>query len=286
MMTNAQDTTILILGESGTGKTHYGAQLLLRLNQQDGALRIRDAASNLSPFESALQRLYEGRAAGHTATADYLESFWPVEERGGRTMDLIWPDYGGEQIRRMLEQRRVSLAWRDRLTRSCGWILLVRVQHTTLSDDLFSRPLAALASTTGAGRAFRMSDQSRLVELLQMLLHIRGVGTLSRITTPALTVLLSCWDELGEAGDGVPPEAVLDERLPLLAHFARTNWRADRLSVLGLSSLGRRLSDREQDDEYVSQGPERFGYIVRADGSRDPDLTVPIAELAARSRLG
>src|SRR4051794_27414488 len=141
MMKDPQSKTLLILGESGTGKTHYGAQLLLRLNQQDGALRMRDAASNLSAFESALQQLYEGRAAGHTATSDYLESFWPVEDRSRRPMDLIWPDYGGEQIRRMLEQRRVSVAWRDRLTRGDGWILLVRVQHTNLSDDLFSRPL-------------------------------------------------------------------------------------------------------------------------------------------------
>ena len=264
-------------------KTHYGAQLLLRLNQQDGALRMRDAASNLSAFESALQHLYEGRAAGHTATADYLESFWPVEDRSRRPMDLIWPDYGGEQIRRMLEQRRVSVAWRDRLTRGDGWILLVRVQHTNLSDDLFSRPLADLGSKSRVEPGYRMSDQSRLVELLQMLLHVRGVGTLSRISTPALTVLLSCWDELGEAGEDVRPVAVMTERLPLLADFVGANWHADRLSILGLSSLGRPLSDREQDEEYVSRGPERFGYIVRADGSRDPDLTVPIAELAART---
>lgn len=283
MTRNSEPTSLLILGESGTGKTHYGAQLLLRLNSQGGALRMRAAASNMTPFEAALRRLSEGRAAGHTATADYLESLWPVADGRGRAMDLVWPDYGGEQIRRMLEHRRVSVAWRDRLMRGAGWILLVRVQHADLSEDLFSRPLASLGAAPATDRPYRMSDQSRLVELLQLLLHVRGVGTLVPIASPALTVLLSCWDELGPAGAGRPPAGVLAERLPLLADFVETNWRPDRLSILGLSSLGRPLQDREQDEEYIDRGPEHFGFIVRADGSLNPDLTLPIAELFART---
>jgi hypothetical protein len=50
--------------------------------------------------------------------------------------------------------------------------------------------------------------------------------------------------------------------------------------VYGLSSLGKTLRKDEPDDDYLNSGPEQFGYIVMPDGSRTPDLTAPIADLA------
>jgi hypothetical protein len=241
---------------------------------------MRGAASNISAYESALQCLNEGLAAEHTATKVYVESRWPVEDGGGHVTDLVWPDYGGEQVGQIIAQRQVSPAWRERLRLSNGWLLFVRVQHAQVEDDLFSRPLARLADTPATEQAFKMSEQAHFVELLQILLFVRGVGTLSPVAAPALTVLLSCWDELGPAGDGVRPSDMLAQRLPLLADFVAANWRPERCSVLGLSALERPLQANVPDEDYVNRGPERFGYVVCADGSRNPDLTIPIADLA------
>lgn len=278
----SDSTTLLVVGESGVGKTHYGAQLLQRLNQQGGTLQMRGAASNVSAYESALQRLNEGLAAEHTATSVYVESLWPVEDRDGRSTDLVWPDYGGEQVRQMIAQRQISPAWRERLRISDGWLLFVRVQHAQVEDDVFSRPLARRADMPSTERVFKISEQAHFVELLQMLLFVRGVGNLLPVTTPALTVLLSCWDELGSgsAGEEARPSDILAQRLPLLADFVTANWQPERRSVLGLSALGRPLRADTPDEDYVNCGPEQFGYVVRADGSRDPDLTFPIADLA------
>jgi Double-GTPase 1 len=273
-------TTLLVVGEYGVGKTHYGAQLLQRLNQQGGALRMRGAASNISAYESALQRLNEGIAAEHTARSEYVESLWPVEDRGGQATDLVWPDYGGEQVQQMIVQRQVSPAWRERLRLSNGWLLFVRVQHSQVDDDMFSRPLAQLAQIQDTERTFKMSEQAHYVELLQMLLFVRGVGTLLQVAAPALTVLLSCWDEVGPAGDGVRPSDMLAQRLPMLADFVTANWRSERLSVVGLSALGRPLRTDVPDEDYINRGPEQFGYVVSADGSHADDLTLPIADLA------
>jgi Cdc6-like AAA superfamily ATPase len=61
-------TDVLVLGASGTGKTHYAGQLLGRLrNDREGRLRLRPGGiDDLSKLEEVLLCLEEGRAAGHT----------------------------------------------------------------------------------------------------------------------------------------------------------------------------------------------------------------------------
>jgi DNA replication protein DnaC len=77
---SGSSASILLLGESGVGKTHYGAQLLKRLMNGNGTLRMDGAAVNLEPFEAAMERLNEGMAADHTPTSTYVESVWPIAD--------------------------------------------------------------------------------------------------------------------------------------------------------------------------------------------------------------
>ncbi|WP_429102254.1 hypothetical protein, partial [Aeromonas rivipollensis] len=81
---SSSDNSILLIGESDVGKTHYGAQLLKRLMKRDGQLRMNGAATNLEPFESAMSCLDEGMAAGHTAASTYVDSIWPITDAQGR----------------------------------------------------------------------------------------------------------------------------------------------------------------------------------------------------------
>lgn len=268
-MTDRPDS-ILLLGESGVGKTHYGAQLLNRLMNVQGVLRMEGQSTNLLPFQSAMNSLQEGRAADHTATSTYSESVWPIKDGSGRRADLVWPDYGGEQVKRMIETRRIPNAWRDRIAASPAWLMMIRLQTLRIGDDIFSRPLATLRSFSPVTGAVQVSDQGRMIELLQMLLFAGSMGD-RPLERPRLAVLLTCWDELGFEG---VPDTVLKERLPLFWTFVRSNWR--KLSVLGVSALERPLSPNERDPDYVARGPENFGYVVCADGSRSPDLTLPI----------
>ena len=52
----ALDKSILLIGESGVGKSHYGAQLLKRLMQENGRIRMHGAATNLEPFETVMAK--------------------------------------------------------------------------------------------------------------------------------------------------------------------------------------------------------------------------------------
>ena len=95
--------------------------------------------------------------------------------------------------------------------------------------------------------------------------------------TPRLAVVLSCWDELEDAGT---PEEVFAKLLPLLHAFVRSTWLEDAWSVWALSSLGRALRPDERDEEFASQGPEHFGFVIPPGSiEHDSDLTAPVAWL-------
>ena len=270
------DKSILLIGESDVGKSHYGGQLLKRLMQEDGQIRMDGAATNLEPFEAVMASLDAGVTADHTATTIYQESRWPIVDDEGRRAHLIWPDYGGEQIKKIIDEKRLPHVWLNRIHRSLAWLLLIRLQKTRTDDDIFSRPLRCLKGNRRETGEVRMSDQARLIELLQMLVYARSTADKGMGRLPCLVVLLTCWDEMENPGR---PIDVLHERLPMLCDFVQSNWEDS--PVLGLSALGRALDQEEPDEGYVSQGSEQFGYVVLEDGTLSPDLTLPIQELLA-----
>lgn len=268
------DKSILLIGESGVGKSHYGGQLLKRLMQENGKIRMDGAATNLEPFEAVIASLDAGLSADHTATAVYHESRWPVIDDQGHRAHLIWPDYGGEQVKNIIDKRRLPHVWLTRIARSSAWLLLIRLQGTRVDDDIFSRPLSALQEGRRESRDAPLSDQARLIELLQMLMYAQSTsdGRIGRL--PCLVVLLTCWDEMDSPGK---PVSVLNDRLPMFGDFVASRWT--ELSVLGLSALGQALHKAEPDEGYITQGSEQFGYVVLEDGTHSPDLTVPIRKL-------
>lgn len=273
---SSSDSSILLIGESGVGKTHYGAQLLKRLMAGSGQLRMHGAATNLEPFQAALESLNEGLAADHTPTSTYVDSIWPIVDSHGKTADLIWPDYGGEQIKAISTTRRIPANWRDRVIAAPAWLLLIRLQQIHTTDDVFSRPLDSLQNTNIESRTDQVSDQARLIELLQILIYLRGSSSDVPLETPRLAILLTCWDELGTNDK---PADVLHRRLPMLSAFIASTWL--NLAILGLSALERPLRPRDKDAEYAARGPEQFGYVVLPEGERTSDLTFPIKLLLA-----
>ena len=122
------DKSILLIGESDVGKSHYGGQLLKRLMQEDGQLRMNGAASNLEPFEAVMACLDAGISADHTPITTYHESHWPIVDNEEQEADLIWPDYGGEQIQNIVNERQLPQDWLNRITQSSAWLLLIRLQ--------------------------------------------------------------------------------------------------------------------------------------------------------------
>ena len=276
---------ILLVGRHNTGKTVFGTQLLGRLRGPGPSLSLRYPPTSLSVLEDALDRLAEGRAPDHTPLDQFEQLLLPVAMPTGEKIDLSWPDYGGEQIDAILRERRVPSDWQARIAESDGWLLFLRLSLLRDYDDVVRSPLGELvrAREEAQHREVEWCDQAKLVELLQMFLFIRGASALRRLQRPALTIMLSCWDEL-DLAEATLPGDVLREQLPLLSSFLSAQWDEDAWSVAGLSAQGRPLSKDDPDADYVDQGPPNFGYVVGADGQQTADLTRPVTELIDRIR--
>lgn len=272
--------TILLIGESNVGKTHYGAQFLKRLMVKAGALKMHGAPTNLEAFTTALGCLTEGKATDHTPASSYVESVWPIQDNSGRFADLVWPDYGGEQVRNLVTERRIPATWRERVLEATDWVVLIRLHSLRSEEDLFSRPLQSFAAAEAQEEpaAFEPSDQARTIELLQMLLYLAQFSLHRPLRKPRLTILLSCWDELQTTE--LPPD-LLAARLPMLWSFVRSNWISP--SVIGLSALEKTLSKTVPDADYATRGPEDFGYVILPNGERSTDITLPIQRLMAEA---
>lgn len=272
---------VLLLGEYDVGKTHYGAQLLGRLRVGSGRLRMRGAAGNLTAFETALENLNEGRLAPHSVTGFHASSHWPVLDDAGRALDLFWPDYAGEQVQRMIDDRIIPQQWLSNLQSSDAWVLMLRLERMQSREDVFTRPLAALQGGVKV-EMFEVSAEARLIELLQLLAFAAGRGLMTPICHPSLTVLLSCWDEIRGIDEGTAPGELLKRRLPLFSQFIESNWHHSSRQVYGLSALGQPLEEKGANIGFVTEGPEAFGYVVLPDASKSPDLTIPISSLIKR----
>jgi hypothetical protein len=268
---------IAVFGKSNVGKSHYGAQLIGRLNAETGILRMRGAAPDLAAFDDVVQSLSGGVPGVHTAAGSYTETILPVVAESNVRIDLNWPDYAGEQVSALLEERIVPASWHQRVEGADGWVLLVRLKNAPLTDDIFSRPLGDLNSSRPEEYLVERSSQARLVELLQMLLYTRRSRTGKE--KPALAVLLTCWDEL-KLREDIKPAEVLREKLPLLAAFLENNWEEGRVLFFGLSATGVALSKGSPNQDFIFKGAEQMGWAISSEGERTTDLTMPIAQLA------
>lgn len=262
--------SILIIGESGVGKTHFGAQLLMRLQQNLSQLSMDGAATNLEPFIEAMDRLNEGVTAEHTPLKTYVESVWPVKSKNGYTGQLIWPDYAGEQVSKIVISHNISNEWHQRIVESSSWIIIIRPHLYRISADMLSKPSENNSNLNSPTETGELSDQSRFIELLQIFLYIHSKSN-SNSKTPKVCFLISCWDELNVKEK---PFEFLQKHLPMLSEFIHSKW--EKPLIMGLSALGKSLDKKINDSEYQTSGPEKFGYVVEVDGVHNSDLTLPI----------
>lgn len=282
-----KDADVLVLGGSGTGKTHYAGQLLGRMrHDRSGRLRVRPGGvDDLSKLEEVLTCLEEGQPAGHTPADTWTGIRCELEADDGTAVVLEWPEYAGERLFAVVDHRMIPNEWRESVQSASGWMLFIRPSTLKLYEDLLVRPTdvkpqhstSPVVTVNGAG----WDDRARYVELLQMFLFAAGQSTHELVECPRLAVVFSCWDELkGEQGT---PEQLLAERLPLLNEFIRNTWQDGAWSAWGLSSLGRALNDNEPDEDYRTLGPENFGYVLRpGETTQDRDLTSPVAWLLGK----
>ncbi len=270
----------MIIGGPDAGKTHFGGQLYGRLNTKKDRYKIVSPPENLTIFKEVLDSLNEGKSAGHTSVSTHNNLDLEIERTAGEKFVFSFPDYGGEQIRSMVGDRRIDKEWKKQVDESTGWLLMVRLDKILPVEDVVSRGLPeqeVLKTRQAETEPMKLSATAFYIELLQILLFAKKMPTRHQVEFPKLSFVISCWDLLDQDEQGMMPRNVLRKRLPGLWSFISSNWREGYWEVIGLSSTEKSLSLTEPDMDYVKKGPESFGYLITSKGEKESDLTQIIA---------
>jgi len=229
------------------------------------------AVDNISAIEEACDLLANGEGINTTPVDKNVGLLLPIQF-GEEKVDLFYPDYGGEQINNIINNRDINKKWRDSIKKSNSWVLFIRPSNLKTGFDLSNKTINPdiLKINSGQEQEYSISDQSAFIELLQILLHVKGHDYHFKNCNTKLTVALTCWDEL-ETKDH--PKKKLLQILPLLLNFLEANWNMDKINIVGLSALGFSLNNKENQEKYQIDGSEKFGYLIKSDGSVTTDIT-------------
>ena len=271
---------ILIIGGPNAGKTHFGGQLYGRLNARTEHYRITSLPEDITIFQEVLDNLNEGRSSGHTNVNAHKTLELEIEDNNGSKSVFSFPDYGGEQIRAIVNDRRVNKAWKEQIDKCNSWMLFIRPDEIIQIEDVVNRGLPdqeVLKNRNEKSEPMALSDSAFYTELLHILLYVKKVGIKQKTSVPKLTVILSCWDLLSIEDQKKLPQDVLLDKLPELFSFITGTWKEEACNIIGLSSIEKSLSNKDSDQEFVKKGPENFGYIITHAGKKENDLTLTIS---------
>ena len=273
--------SIMILGKPNSGKTVYSAQLYGRLTRGVGQqITIRNTPENLDIFQEALEKLAEGNNPQRTTSSQFANVSLPLLIKNEKEVDLTWFDYAGEQLTYIFDSRSVNQKWAESLINANGWMVFIRLNDETKYkhkiEDLLTNRDVIKKGKTKQEETDSVDANIWWIELFQIILHVCNLKRSQRISKPKLAIVLSCYDQISNSTSTTTPKEIFEKELPLLNQFLHSNWEQDKITIWGLSSLGRALDKRSQ-NTFVDNGPENQGWIISPDSyERSTDLTSPI----------
>lgn len=263
-------TPVLIIGKPHSGKTTFIAQLYSRIDSNTSIAKLYKPVGNLTPIIEALRSLAKGEEVIATPTDSNTTITLPLQ-LDTLQVDLFCPDYGGEQINSIIDNREVDTNWNDLIKISQNWLLFIRPSSISKPYDLSNKTVKPEILESGSvdTQEFSLSDQSSYIELLQIFLHVKGQDAHFKNSTTKLTIVLTCWDEINAAHT---PKELLQKDMPLLFEFIESNWVNEKIIIIGLSSLGLSLQDSGSKEKYLLEGSEKFGYVISDDSEKVQDI--------------
>jgi GTPase SAR1 family protein len=266
----AMNNSILIIGHPESGKTTFLAQFFTRIKKRKSSITLSKTPENIMAITNAVKMLADGEEPTTTPADENVELVLPIKV-DGINIDLICPDYGGEQVNDITELMGINNNWTKLANSSDQWILFIRPDKITPEYDLSISSYEEIETKKSTSFAPPgLSEQSKFIELLQALLYTKNIGIKHPNSVPKLSITLTCWDELKTERK---PVQILQEKLPMLHHFVETVWEKGAFEIFGLSAQEFPLNTQKAKDKYLDELPENFGYMIDQDGVKDKDIT-------------
>ena len=270
---------VLLIGKPGTSKSTFLDQFYGLVELGMSCAQLRATPASLAAIEQGRARLAQGQEVEATPSAELAKIILQLSV-DGRNLDLDLLDYGGEQVRDIIDNRNLPAHWVQLANECDTWLLFLRVHDQHEPDDVSVRPITEAVTgepepegqqAEGNAVSAQLNEAVSLIELLQMLLDARKTGYRPLIDVPRLKLVVSLWDML-PCPD--VPEVELRKRYPLLVQFMRSNWVPAAGSVWGLSPQGFSLELPENQEKYLLNGSEQYARVILPTGESQNDLAL------------
>jgi hypothetical protein len=263
---------LLIIGRPYSAKSTYVAQFYTRLQKKKSKLYFYQPVEDITAIKEAREALSKGEETTTTPPEKNAEIMLPIQV-GEERVIIKYPDYGGEQINKIILLREIDNKWEKAIKESNHWLLFIRITNLTSESDLSKKTVTDEIISDKKEKSdveYQISDQSFLIELLQIFLNSKGYNFHLKNAEIKLTIVLTCWDELKTQEK---PIQIMSKNLPLLLEFVKTNWDTNYLKIVGLSPQGFSLNDAANKEKYQLYGSENYGYYINKDGKKSDDIT-------------
>src|SRR4030042_742114 len=117
--------SILIIGQPASGKTTFIAQFLTRVRKRKSSIKLFKIAGNIKAIQNAIDRLAMGEEPETTPSNENVELVIPIDV-DGKKIDIVFPDYGGEQVNSLIELMEINENWQKLVINSDLWIHFIR----------------------------------------------------------------------------------------------------------------------------------------------------------------
>ena len=289
-MSGSPDSTILLLGLSGSGKTNFLVALDVVLDDQsdpDGLVH-----SGLAADRTYLQPLREqwlrGEELAHTSRQIPPPPHQVLVNHPASSTSAGFhlPDLAGETFDSQFVTRSFPKEFGNRVRQATGLLLFLhcghnadhdRLEQATFIDSSTIESPEAVSPQADHASEWRLEDASPQAKLVDLLQFVAEIGPL-KFPLP-VAVVISAWDLVEKAPTCAESEMPKDPvrffstRWPLLDQFLQSNTDTFRFRTFGVSARGggttavevARLTNlnRPSDRILVVDGPHRSKDLTR-----------------------
>lgn len=267
-----QMVPISIVGLPASGKTTFLAALWELVNETrvQKVLTLHSIGDNDHTYLRKIVRVWRRAKEQIRTSLTGLGSVkMNLKDAAGRVAQVVIPDVPGEEFRGMWESRELGSGLGASLA-SGNIMLLINGDKIKAPAWITERMALKRAIETGEAeetpplpREWEPSFAPTQVPLVDLLQHIPdpAVGAKGR----RIVVMIGAWDKA--EGEGLSPEAFLDQKLPFLSQYLKAGRDGWSMRVYGLSAQG---GEYDQNVENIEQ-PEDPAQKIEPRKGRDAD---------------
>jgi|GEM_PF-901647 len=296
-----QAKKIIIMGLPEAGKTSFLAGLYYYATNEivGRKMKERKPSANAAYLNRITDRWLQCETPIRTKN-EPSNSFKEVQLHllhieNGMTIDLHIPDMTGESYLQQFTDRLWEVGYKEEADSSEGIILFInptKIKPHVLIDDIVKSfflleetdegaddyKVAAPTNSTEA-KNFDKEEVPTQIILCDLLFYHTQMLDFEKLP---VAIIISAWDFVKKASPDITPWQWIEQNMPLLFQYLKTNQSLFDLNVFGISAQGGNFTEPDSKDEILKFDDPGDRFKVQEEATVHNNICAPIEWLITR----